>query len=250
MDVTTKSFANSVRALRTAQKSNRGAPIYSRLVNRPVGRVFAALAHQVGLTPNQVTGVSAIFTFTAIVLVALVPPSPAAAATVALLLMIGYGLDAADGQLARLLGSGSPAGGWLDHVCDSAKTATIHLAVLVSMYRFADLPTDLLLLVPICYSIVDSVLFFGFILTDSLRRPSGPALAQAENARPSVLRSVLAAPTDYGILCLIFFAFAWPQVFLVPYGILMLGTAGYLLLALPRWYRDISRLGSPVPGTR
>lgn len=241
-ETTARSFNDSVRALRTAQKSNRGAPIYSRLVNRPVGRVFAALAHQAGLSPNQVTGVSACFTFTGILLVALAPPSAALSAVVALLLMTGYALDSADGQLARLLGTGSPAGGWLDHVFDSAKTATIHLAVLVALYRFADLPSDLLLLVPIAYSIFDTVLFFGFILTDSVKRPAGPALAQAERARPSVLRSVLAAPTDYGILCLLFFTFAWPEVFLSLYGVLMLGTAGYMLLALPKWYRDISTL--------
>ncbi|GAA4422123.1 CDP-alcohol phosphatidyltransferase family protein [Georgenia halophila] len=241
---TSTTFADSVRALRAAQKSNRGAPIYSRLVNRPLGRLLAALAHQLGLTPNQVTGISAVFTFSGILLVAVVPPSPAMSAIIALLLMTGYGLDSADGQLARLLARGSPAGGWLDHVCDSAKTATIHLAVLVSLYRFAELPNDLILLVPLFYSIVDTVLFFSFILTDSLRRPSGPVLAEPTDSRPSVLRSVLVAPTDYGILCLIFLTLAWPAVFLTLYGVLMLGTAGYLFLGLPRWYRDVSRLGT------
>lgn len=243
MDVTTtRSFTESVRALRVAQKSNRGAPLYSRLVNRPSGRILAALAYRLGLSPNQVTGISACFTFAGVALVALVPPSPALAALIALLLMIGYALDSADGQLARLLGGGSPAGEWLDHVCDSAKLATIHLAVLVSLYRFADLPTELLLLVPLCYSAVDTMHFFGFILTDSLRRPSGPVLATADRGRPSVVRAVLTAPTDYGILCLVFFTLAWPEVFLVAYGIMLLGTAGYVLLALPKWYRDVSRL--------
>jgi phosphatidylglycerophosphate synthase len=243
MDVTTtRSFAESVRALRVAQKSNRGAPLYSRLVNRPLGRILAALADRLGLSPNQVTGISACFTFAGVALVALVPPSPATAALIALLLMFGYGLDSADGQLARLQGGGSPAGEWLDHVCDSAKLATIHLAVLVSLYRFADLPTELLLLVPLCYSAVDTMHFFGFILTDSLRRPSGAELATSDRARPSVVRAVLTAPTDYGILCLVFFTLAWPEVFLVAYAIMLLGTAGYVLLALPKWYRDVSRL--------
>ena len=54
---------------------------------------------------------------------------------VSLLLILGYALDSADGQLARLLGGGTPEGEWLDHVIDSAKLATIHLAVLVSLYR-------------------------------------------------------------------------------------------------------------------
>src|SRR5690625_8046772 len=76
MTVPTGSFTDSVRALGSAGKSNRGAPLYSRFVNRPLGRVFAALAHQVGLTPNQVTGISAVFTFAGIAVLATVPPSP------------------------------------------------------------------------------------------------------------------------------------------------------------------------------
>lgn len=238
--------AGSIRALRTAQKSNRGAPIYSRLVNRPLGRLLAALAHQRGLTPNQVTAVSAVFTGTAIVLVAATPPSPGMSAVIVALLVLGYGLDSADGQLARLLGRGSLAGGWLDHVCDCVKTATIHAAVLVSLYRFADLPTDLLLLVPLLFGIADSVQFFGFILTDTLRRPAGPELARPASPRPSLLRSLAVAPTDYGILCLMFLLLAWPPVFLAGYSVLMLGTVGYTVLALPRWYRDVARVGAPA----
>ena len=51
-------FGDSLNRLKNAQKSNTGAPLYSVLVNRPMGRVFAAAAHQVGLTPNGVTDIS------------------------------------------------------------------------------------------------------------------------------------------------------------------------------------------------
>lgn len=241
MTVTTGGFTESVRALRTAQKSNRGAPLYSRFINRPTGRIFAAVAHQAGLTPNQVTGISAGFTFTGIALVALVRPSPVMAAGVALLLMIGYALDSADGQLARLRGGGTPAGEWLDHVCDCLKAATIHLAVLVSLYRFSDVP-EVLLLVPLLFGPVDVLHFFGFIHADSLRRPGGPVLAVSDRARPSLTRSVLSIPTDYGVLCVVFFTLAWPEVFLLLYGGMFLGAAGYVVLALPKWFRDVSRV--------
>ncbi len=241
MDVMTASFTDSVRALRTAQKSNRGAPLYSRFVNRPVGRVFAALAHQAGLTPNQVTGISAAFTFTGIAVVVLVAPSPAVSVGVTLLLMTGYALDSADGQLARLRGGGTPAGEWLDHVCDCLKGGTIHLAVLVSLYRFTDVP-EIALLLPLLFAPVDGLHFFGFILTERMRKPSGPALAVSDHARPSLARSVLSAPTDYGVLCLVLLTLAWPGVFLVLYGFMLLGAAGYLALALPKWFRDVSRL--------
>src|SRR5215217_2074158 len=45
----------SFAALGEAQKGSRGVSLYSRYVNRPAGRVLAAAADVVGLTPNQVT---------------------------------------------------------------------------------------------------------------------------------------------------------------------------------------------------
>ncbi|QDB80171.1 CDP-alcohol phosphatidyltransferase family protein [Georgenia sp. 311] len=237
VEATASSFTESVRALRSAQKSAKGAPLYSRFVNRPAGRLLAALAHQAGLSPNQVTAVSAAFTFTGVALIALAPPSPAMAAGVALLLVVGYALDSADGQLARLLGAGSVAGDWLDHVCDCLKTTTIHLAVLVSLFRFADVPQEWLLL-PLLYAPVDTLLFFAFVLTQSRRRPGDPA----PTAGPaSLARSVLSLPTDYGVLCLVLLTLAWPPAFLLLYGAMFLGTAGYTALALPTWFRRLSR---------
>ena len=67
-----ETFGETVRRLRSAQKGKaRGAPAYSVYVNRSIGRVLAAIAYRAGLTPNQVTAVSALFTFTGIVLIAM-----------------------------------------------------------------------------------------------------------------------------------------------------------------------------------
>ena len=55
-------FRGSLTELQRAQKTSKGAPAYSRLVNRPLGRVFAAVAHVAGATPNMVTAISAGFT--------------------------------------------------------------------------------------------------------------------------------------------------------------------------------------------
>lgn len=97
-------------------------------VNRPVGRVIAAGAFTVGLVPNQVSLISAAFTFTGIVLLATVPPSIVLGVVVWLLLAIGYAWDSADGQVARLRGGGSLAGEWLDHVLDSTKLVALPIA--------------------------------------------------------------------------------------------------------------------------
>ena len=39
-------IAENIRALSRAQKSKAGAPFYSRIINRPAGRVLAAVAHR------------------------------------------------------------------------------------------------------------------------------------------------------------------------------------------------------------
>src|SRR3954447_9483530 len=102
-------MAGALRELRTAQKSAKGVSLYSRYVNRPAGRVLAAGAYRVGLTPNQVTLVSAAFSLGAVVTVALVRPSWAVALVVYAALATGFAFDSADGQLARLTRTGGPA---------------------------------------------------------------------------------------------------------------------------------------------
>src|SRR4051812_44202085 len=100
----TESLAQTVRRLSAAQKGAAGAPAYSRFVNRPAGRVLAALAHRAGLTPNAVTGLSAVVTLSGLVLLVTVRPLWWEGPAVAALLLLGYALDSADGQLARLRG--------------------------------------------------------------------------------------------------------------------------------------------------
>jgi len=171
-------IGDSYQRLKAAQKSGKGAPLYSRLVNRPAGRVLAALAHNLGLTPNAVTAVSAVFTYAAIVGLFVLPPTPATAAAVTIGLVLGYALDAADGQLARLRGGGTLSGEWLDHVVDSGKIASLHLGVVVMMYRWYDL-APAWLLVPIGFSIFGVIHFFGMLLTEFFTR-----LTYARSAQP------------------------------------------------------------------
>lgn len=236
-----ETYRGTVRRLAGAQKPPAvGSPAYSRFVNRRIGRHLAAGAYQLGLTPNQVTAVSAAFSAAGIALVALVEPAWWVGVLVALALALGYALDSADGQLARLRGGGSPAGEWLDHVVDCMKILTLHAAVLVSFFRFGDL-ADGWLLVPLAYLVVDSAAFFAMTLNDQLKRgrvatrPAGPVV-------PSLTRSLLVLPTDYGVLCLVFLLFGWPW-FLTGYGLLLAANALYLLAALVKWYRAMVALG-------
>jgi phosphatidylglycerophosphate synthase len=227
-----------VARLASAQKSNRGAPGYSRWVNRPLGRHIAAVAYRLHRTPNQVTALSAVVTFIGIALLALLRPTWASGIAVCLLLVAGFALDSADGQLARLTRSGSPAGEWLDHVVDCAKTATIHLAVLISWFRFADL-SDAMLLVPLAFSVEASVFFFAIVLTEQLRRGAQYAAAPVGPERAPLLRSLVVLPADYGVLCLALALVGVPRVFVPLYTALLVLNVVFLLGALPRWFRDL-----------
>ena len=128
-----------------AGKSNRGAPGYSRWINRPAGRQLAIIAFRLGLSPNQVTILSGLTSLAGIAVLAIAPATVPVGFLVAFLLALAYALDSADGQVARMQGGGSRTGEWLDHVIDCLKISALHMAVLVAWYRSYELPDWLLL---------------------------------------------------------------------------------------------------------
>lgn len=240
-------FREALARLGGAQKTAaRSAPAYSRFINRRMGRVLAAAAYVLKLTPNQVTAISAVFTFTGIGLLLVFPPSPALGLCVSLALVLGYALDSADGQLARLTGTGSPAGEWLDHIVDAVKTSVLPLALFVALYRFHAVDTPWLL-VPLGSAVVCPVLFFSMILTEQLRRQHGVVSKADDSAGPSWLRSVMVVPMDYGVLCLVFALYGAVPVFMAAYTAILAATTAFLLLASVKWFRELAQLAGTVP---
>jgi phosphatidylglycerophosphate synthase len=233
----------TVARLAASQKSSKGAPAYSRFVNRPLGRVLAAVAYRLGLTPNTVSAASAALTAIGIAVLALAPPAAGTAVAVCAALVLGYALDAADGQLARLRGGGTLSGEWLDHMIDAVKISTLHVVVAVTVYRSFGVD-ERWTLVPLGFGVVAAVHFFGTILGDQLRRQR-PASVRP-GARTSTLRSLAVLPTDYGVLCLAFALLGLPRAFLACYTVLFVGTAGYLALAVVKWFRDMQALDAEV----
>lgn len=232
-------FGEAHGRLSRAQKGHaRGAPAYSVYVNRRIGRVLAALAHTWGLSPNRVTLVSAVHTFAGIALLIALPVAWWSGAIVALLLVLGYAWDSADGQVARLSGGGSLAGEWLDHFVDAIKIASLHLAVLVSLWLHAGLRDTAWLLVPLAFSVVGVVTFFGMLLNDLLKGKAGVVSTHARGGG-RFGRSMLLLPTDFGLLCLIFALWGWTTGFLWAYAALALANTGFLVLAALKWFREI-----------
>ncbi len=244
-----QSLRETLGQLASAQKKTKGVPAYSRFVNRRLGRLLAGVAFHAGLTPDAVTAISAVWTFAGIALLALVAPSWGLGIAVAGCLVLGYAFDAADGQLARLRGGGTPAGEWLDHMVDCVKISSLHLALAVGMYRFELVEKKEALLVPLGFAVVAAVHFFGAILNDLLRRQHAVSSVAPSGAQPtSVLRSLIVVPTDYGLLCLTFLLLGEPVLFFATYAFLFLATTLYLVLASVRWFREMQRLGA-APGT-
>ncbi|MBT2466533.1 CDP-alcohol phosphatidyltransferase family protein [Streptomyces sp. ISL-66] len=239
------SVGTALRELRGAQKSAKGVSLYSRFVNRPAGRYLAAGSHVIGLTPNQVTLVSAAFSFAAAAAVALVAPSWGLGIAVWASLAVGFAFDSADGQLARLRGGGSASGEWLDHVVDCAKLTALHSCVLIAFYRFPDAYGTGgggtggagWLLVPLGFQFASVVTFFGGLLTEKLKPKPAPGSAAAA---PSTVRAVALLPVDYGVFCLVFLLLGGGELFRWAYAGMGAVAALFLLAFLAKWYRELS----------
>lgn len=234
-----ESFGDTHRRLASSQKGHaRGAPAYSVYVNRRIGRVLATAAYRLGWTPNRVTAVSALHTFVAIGLLILLPAQWWSGIAVALLLVLGYALDSADGQVARLRGGGSLAGEWLDHFVDALKIASLHLAVLVALWLHTPYRDTLWMLVPLVFSVIGVVTFFGMLLNDLLKGKVGVHSTHVRGGG-TFARSMALVPTDFGLLCLVFVLWGWTTGFLWVYAVLALANGAFLVLAAMKWFREI-----------
>ncbi|MEU9143153.1 CDP-alcohol phosphatidyltransferase family protein [Streptomyces sp. NPDC048349] len=230
----------ALRELRGAQKSAKGVSLYSRFVNRPTGRYLAAGSYALGLTPNQVTLISAAFSLGAAAAVALSAPSWGLGIAVWAALAVGFAFDSADGQLARLRGGGSAAGEWLDHVVDCAKLTALHSCALIAFYRFPDAygtDGDGWLLVPLGFQFAAIVTFFGGLLTEKLKPRPAP---ESPAAAPSTVRAVALLPVDHGVFCLVFLLLGGGKLFACAYAALGVVAGLFLLAFLVKWFRELS----------
>ncbi|MFB8120714.1 CDP-alcohol phosphatidyltransferase family protein [Streptomyces sp. NPDC055962] len=233
-----------LRELRGAQKSSKGVSLYSRYVNRPAGRLLAAGSYRAGLSPNQVTLVSAAFTFLSVAAVALVEPSWWLGVLVYAGLAVGFAFDSADGQLARLTGRGGPDGEWLDHVVDCAKMVLVHSAVLIAFHRFGALPDEGWLLLPLGFLFVAVLTFCAGLLREQLGKAAARAapVAAGPAAPASRLRAVALLPADYGVFCLVFLLLGAPGAFRAGYAVLAAVHALFLVAFLAKWFRELKAL--------
>lgn len=237
-----RSFAGALQRLNEAQKPGPGVPAYTRWVNRRLGRVLAAGAYTIGLSPNQVTAISGAVSLLAIVMMAFVPISVQWMALVAGLLLLAYALDSADGQVARLSGVSSKAGEWLDHVVDAARLPAFHMGVAAALWRAVPDDIRVLAVVPLLFALLASTWFFAQILAAQMVSRGDLDAAPEGMAAPNWV-SFAKLPSDIGSLYLLLLLMPWPVLFLPLYGGLFAFSLVMAALALRRRFRELAAIG-------
>lgn len=227
-------IAESYRQLAAFQKSKVGVSLYSRWINRPLGRILAAAAAGCGLSPNQVSVISMVATLSGLVVMATASPTVWTGIATGLLLILGFALDSADGQLARLQQRSSRIGEWLDHLIDSGKMVCVHAAVLIAAYRFYDVPASWLLL-PLAFQLAATLTFSGMVLVKFLAPAAGDRAVRA----PSTVRAVGLLPADYGVLACCFLLSGIPMVFVPLYSVLAVLNVIVAVLLLAKWFGEL-----------
>ncbi|MGL3149309.1 CDP-alcohol phosphatidyltransferase family protein [Microbacterium sp. A82] len=203
--------AQARHALASAQKSGAGVPAYLRWVNRPLGGQVAVIAAAWGWSPNGVTALSATFGALGVGVLAGVT-AWWAGPVAAVLLLLGYILDSADGQLARIQRRGGPAGEWLDHVVDGIRAPLVHIAIAIHLLR-----TDAalwLVLMAALFSALVSAWFLSQLLAEKLL-PKQPR--DASDASAGILTSFVKQPHDTSTTYLALVFLGLPLVFAVLY---------------------------------
>jgi phosphatidylglycerophosphate synthase len=111
---------------------HRGGGLFTETVNQRIGAHMAVAAHRAKLPPTALTLTNLILGLTAAVLVIGTHgrlPDVVLGLVALALWQIAYSLDCADGQLARVTGTGSPAGARVDVLCDVALQIALVAAV-------------------------------------------------------------------------------------------------------------------------
>lgn len=236
-------FAQSFRELSLAQKGKKGVPLYCLYVNRPAGRVVAAALRNTRFGPNHVTFAGAFLTYGALLWLAFGAGPGAGSALVGVVLAAGFVLDSADGQLARLQGRSSKFGEWLDHVLDSGRIVVLHGAVFCFLLRTTSIPA--LQLAALCgvFLFANSTIFFAGALFDQLTRQSGQRPSHpGRDAPPSIKRSILTLPVDYGMTCLALMTVPWSSIFLPCYAVLAIFHCVFCAAYVVKFSRALARM--------
>ncbi len=212
---------------------HRGGGLFTEAVNQRVGSYLSVLAHRLGLAPTMLTLANLVLGLGAAAALGWLGPRMAAGEVSSVAVGLGtllawqlaYSLDCADGQLARVTGTASPAGGRVDVLCDVALQISLVAAVsTVARAYTPQMPTWLVAAFAGTWmvNLVTSVLQQG-ALAASLVAGTGSALLRVVK----LIRDYGAAVTAVGLVL----AFA-PQWTVWLMGSFALVNGGYLAASI------------------
>lgn len=230
------SYTDARRALASAQKAGAGVPAYLRWVNRPLGGQAAVVGATWGATPNGVTALSAALGLAGVGMLAALTDWWVGPLSTALLLF-GYILDSADGQLARIQGRGGPAGEWLDHVVDGVRAPLVHIAVAVHLLRTEAAPW--LILIAGLFSVLVSGWFLSQLLAEKLLPKPAPT---SDDGRRGILESFIKQPQDPSTTYVVLAFIGLPIVFAVLYAALFAWHVLIFVASLRRKYSQLTAI--------
>jgi len=106
---------------------------WNKYVARPAAAVLLVPLERSPVTPNQVTFAS-LLVFAAAIPVLIAMPGHGGLLLAALIIELSYVLDCVDGQLARMRGSSTPVGAYLDFLMDELKAFLLVAAMGVRLW--------------------------------------------------------------------------------------------------------------------
>lgn len=115
-----------------AQVVKEVGTLYTRLLNRFVSKYVTYGAYRLGLSPNALTVLSTVAVAAGAASLLVLSDRLAGGVAALVLLQLAYVLDCCDGQLARLTGTASTFGGFLDLVLDRLNNLLVFSGIIAA----------------------------------------------------------------------------------------------------------------------
>ena len=145
------------------------------LVDPLAGRLVVVTANHTRITPNQITWVAFLLGLGSAACFLMADWTWLVAG--AALYHLSFVLDCVDGKIARLKGTGTVLGGWLDYVFDRIRVLTCAVALMWGQYRLTG--QDAYLLLGILVVFLDMLRYVDALQVAKVRRQMRHQLAQA-----------------------------------------------------------------------
>jgi phosphatidylglycerophosphate synthase len=184
-----------------ALEYSHGGPTFTREFSQRLGACIAYLGDRLGFTPSGLTYFGAAVGLMASIAFAIAPASAGSAITIGLVYQLAYGVDCADGQLARATGRTSEFGAWLDVAADYLRNIAIATGVLYVLLRSQELSASLALVAGAALAVGSVIALHTTVLLQRQARATGEALTPSVARR--VLRIALDTPTLLLLICVL-----------------------------------------------